>query len=184
MSADLNNSVFKYVADYSGLIIELRSDNRQLLELVFVKEKHKLVRDSTITDPIKKALSFLDDYFRGVKSNIGIFFNTDFSENKSVNNPEKLNLDMSNYSEKEICIYKELLKIEWGKTISYSEIALKSGIPRGARFAGNCMAGNRYPVIIPCHRVIKKDGSIGNYTGGVGIKELLLNREKKRKGTC
>jgi len=180
MAANRSNNTFTYIADYSGLIIKLRSDDMQLLGFDFIKEKKKPEPDSTIPAPIKKTLSFLDDYFRGVKSNIEIIFNTKFSEDKNTTGSEKLLLDMRDYTEKEISVYRELLKVKSGKTISYSDIALKSGIPRGARFAGNCMAGNRYPVIIPCHRVINKDGSTGNYSGGVGIKEFLLRHERDK----
>jgi O-6-methylguanine DNA methyltransferase len=66
-----------------------------------------------------------------------------------------------------------------GTTVSYGELASMSGIPGGARFIGNCMAKNRFPVLIPCHRVIKSDGSIGNFSGGVEVKEFLLDHETK-----
>ena len=84
---------------------------------------------------------------------------------------------MSSYTVNEIRIYKKLLEIRPGKTISYGDLAEYSGIARGARFTGNCMAKNNFPLIIPCHRVIKKDGSIGNYGGGVEIKKFLLKHE-------
>jgi O-6-methylguanine DNA methyltransferase len=99
----------------------------------------------------------------------------------SEKNPCKLYLKVSGYTDKEIEIYKNLLNVKPGKTLSYSELALISGITGGARFAGNCMARNIFPVIIPCHRVVKKDGSMGNYTGGVWIKELLLKHEQSCK---
>jgi len=179
MPGNQRNSIFEYIADYSGFIIKLRSDHTTLLELSFIEKKCKLKENNKLMDPLKKALTFLDDYFRGVKSSIEIIFYTGLSRDKCPGDSRKLFLNMNGYTEKEISVYKELMKVEPGRTVSYSEIASRSGIPRGARFAGNCMAANRFPVIIPCHRVIKKDGSIGNYTGGAEIKKFLLKHEKE-----
>lgn len=170
--------IFKHTVSYSGLVIELVSDEMQILEINFSKDKKNKVNDK-LSDPVKKAVSYLDDYFNGKKSKIGIIFNTKNTVKKFPDNSSKLYLDMTGYTDKEVQIYSELMKVAPGKTVSYSELALKGGAPRGARFAGNCMAGNRFPVIVPCHRVIKSDGSIGNYSGGVGIKELLLKHEKE-----
>jgi O-6-methylguanine DNA methyltransferase len=86
-------------------------------------------------------------------------------------------LDLSDFTPKEIAVYRELLKIPSGKAISYLKLSEKAGIPSGARFVGNAMAGNAFPIIIPCHRVIKSGGAIGNYSGGIGIKEFLLRHE-------
>lgn len=176
MTAKKNIPVFEFEADYSGLLIKFLSDEKQLLEIEFIKVKQK-INKNRIPDPIDKTLSYLDDYFCGVESKIEIVFNTAFSEEKIIAGKKRLMLDMNGYTEKEISIYRELLKIRPGSTTSYGELALKSGIQRGARFAGNCMAANRFPVIIPCHRVINKNGSIGNYSGGEGIKEFLLAHE-------
>jgi methylated-DNA-[protein]-cysteine S-methyltransferase len=52
-----------------------------------------------------------------------------------------------------------------------------AGMPRAARFVGNTMANNRYPVFIPCHRVIKSDGSPGGFGGGTALKEKMLALE-------
>lgn len=175
----IEKNIFKHTVNYSGLAIELVSDDIQLLEINFSKDK-KIKGDDTLPDPVKKAVSFLDDYFYGKKSKITVVFNTKNPVKKSSDNSNKLFLDMAGYTEKEVQIYRELMKVGPGKTVSYSELAHKGGVERGARFAGNCMAGNRFPVIIPCHRVLKADGSIGNYSGGAGIKEFLLKHEMEK----
>jgi methylated-DNA-[protein]-cysteine S-methyltransferase len=54
-------------------------------------------------------------------------------------------------------------------------------VPGGGRFVGNAMAKNMFPVFIPCHRVIKSDGAMGYYSGGVHIKEFLLAHELGNK---
>jgi O-6-methylguanine DNA methyltransferase len=89
-----------------------------------------------------------------------------------------LQMDVSEFTKKEISVYRELLQVPFGRTISYGVLAARAGIPGGARFIGNTMAKNNFPVIIPCHRVINADGSMGNYSGGTHIKKLLLDHEK------
>ncbi len=179
MPGSIDNNRYFHIVSYSGFMIELSSTDRLLLKLDFVKKK-KIKNSAAIPDTLKEALSFLDDYFSGRKNKTEICF-VKSGEVLSRDHSGKLLLDMSDYTEKEINIYRNLLSVESGKTVSYSELASASGIKDGARFAGNCMAGNRFPIIIPCHRVIKKDGAMGNYTGGVEIKEFLLNHEKNLK---
>ncbi len=73
------------------------------------------------------------------------------------------------------------MKIPYGETKSYQEIAREAGSPKGFRAVG--MANHKNPIIIviPCHRVIGKDGSLTGYGGGLELKEELLALEKKYK---
>ena len=77
----------------------------------------------------------------------------------------------------QIKIWKELLKIQYGKTTSYGEIAKK--IKTSPRYVGNVCGQNNLLLIIPCHRVIKSDGSLGGFSGlgGIKLKKKLLNLE-------
>jgi len=77
----------------------------------------------------------------------------------------------------QINIWKELAKIKYGKTTSYGAIARK--FQTSPRYVGNVCGQNKLLVIIPCHRVIKSDGSIGGFSGlgGVKFKKKLLNLE-------
>jgi methylated-DNA-[protein]-cysteine S-methyltransferase len=73
-------------------------------------------------------------------------------------------------------------KIEWGQTISYTELARRAGNERAVRAAASVMRNNRFPLIIPCHRVIRSDGTIGGFMGkqtgkAVELKKRLLERE-------
>ncbi|MDA3870793.1 MAG: methylated-DNA--[protein]-cysteine S-methyltransferase [Candidatus Marinimicrobia bacterium] len=68
--------------------------------------------------------------------------------------------------------------IPYGNTKSYSEIAKIIDNPLSSRAVGNATGKNPIPIIIPCHRVIKKDNSIGGFTGGLEIKKYLLNLER------
>jgi len=70
-------------------------------------------------------------------------------------------------------------RIPYGRTVSYAELAARAGTPAAARAVGNCMAGNRIPLVIPCHRVVRSDGGLGNYSaaGGIQTKRRLLDME-------
>ena len=79
----------------------------------------------------------------------------------------------------QIKVWKEIAKIPKGKTKTYKEIAIKIGHPNNARAVANACGKNPYPLIIPCHRVIRSDGSLGGYSGkgGLKTKRFLLKKE-------
>jgi len=64
-----------------------------------------------------------------------------------------------------------------GWVSTYKRIAHHLGIPNGARVVGNALARNPFPIIIPCHRAVKTNGSLGGYQGGVKLKRVLLEME-------
>ncbi len=77
-------------------------------------------------------------------------------------------------------IWESLSTVEVGQTISYSELAKLAGFnPRAARATGNAVRSHHLPLLIPCHRVVKTDGGLGNYSGGDGCetKQWLLKHE-------
>lgn len=74
-------------------------------------------------------------------------------------------------------IYKKLLEVPRGKITTYGELAKAVGLKNGQRAVGKIMNKNPYPVIIPCHRVVKSDGKIGGYAYGEEIKSDMLARE-------
>lgn len=75
-------------------------------------------------------------------------------------------------------VWEELLKIPYGKTVTYKEIAQRIGNPKASRAVG--MANNKNPIviIIPCHRVIGINNNLTGYSGGVEIKQKLLELER------
>lgn len=75
-------------------------------------------------------------------------------------------------------VWSELLKISYGRTISYEELAHRVGIPNACRAVGTANGMNRIAIIIPCHRVINKSGKLGGYGGGLRRKEWLLALEQ------
>jgi AraC family transcriptional regulator, regulatory protein of adaptative response / methylated-DNA-[protein]-cysteine methyltransferase len=76
-------------------------------------------------------------------------------------------------------VWKELLTIKYGKTLSYEEMAKKVGVPKGQRAVGHANGLNRIALVIPCHRVVNKNGNLGGYGGGLWRKEKLLRLEKE-----
>jgi methylated-DNA-[protein]-cysteine S-methyltransferase len=68
-----------------------------------------------------------------------------------------------------------------GQTLSYAQVAAKAGSPGAARAVGQCMATNRIPLVIPCHRVVQSGGGLGGYSapGGLDLKRRLLDMEAK-----
>ena len=74
-------------------------------------------------------------------------------------------------------VWKSLRKIPVGKTWSYAELAKRAGSPDAVRAAGTACGSNLIAPIIPCHRVVKSGGALGNYGYGVKIKEWLLRHE-------
>lgn len=74
-------------------------------------------------------------------------------------------------------VWKVMRDIPAGMTISYAQLAKKAGSPAAFRAAGSACGNNLIAPIIPCHRIIKSDGTLGNYGYGVAIKEKLLRLE-------
>ena len=71
-------------------------------------------------------------------------------------------------------------KIPYGQTVTYSQLASQTGSPRAARAVGSVMAANRFPLVVPCHRVVGANGRLGGFSApdGVRMKQHLLNLER------
>ena len=74
-------------------------------------------------------------------------------------------------------VWQELRRIPAGETRSYAQIAAAAGNPNAVRAAGSANGANHVPVLIPCHCVVRSDGSLGGYAYGLEIKQKLLERE-------
>ena len=77
-------------------------------------------------------------------------------------------------------VWRQIKKIPKGQTRSYAWLAKMAGKPKAFRAAANACGANPIPILIPCHRVIRSDGSIGGFSGPLRLKKLLLRRE----GVC
>ena len=76
-------------------------------------------------------------------------------------------------------VWRELERIPYGRTLSYGGLAERVGRPKAARAVGAANGRNPLPIVIPCHRVIGRDGSLTGYGGGLRFKKALLELERK-----
>lgn len=104
----------------------------------------------------------LDQYFRG--------------ERRAFELP--LTLDGSEFQRR---VWSELLKIPYGETVSYGEIAARIGNPKAVRAVGLANGSNHIAIVVPCHRVIGANGSLTGYGGGLPIKTKLLELERSQR---
>lgn len=95
-------------------------------------------------------------------------------------------LDDTGYTPFQSAVWKACRRIPYGRTNSYRDLAERVGKPRGARAVGMAMRRNPWPIVVPCHRVCRSDGTLGGYsgTGGVSFKECLLALESCESEVC
>jgi methylated-DNA-[protein]-cysteine S-methyltransferase len=74
-------------------------------------------------------------------------------------------------------VLRATAKVPFGQVITYSQAAERAGSPRAFRAAGSALGSNPIPIVVPCHRVIRSGGDIGNYGGGPELKRFLLELE-------
>ena len=140
--------------------IQLPDTEKEAVKKKLLKDIEGAERDSTVFSALKtKVLSYYQGHlvnFRDIRVQIDNF--TPFQQNVLIN----------------------LQKIIYGHTVTYSQLAELAGSPRASRAIGSVMAATPLPLIIPCHRVIKSDGTLGNFSGpgGSETKKRMLNLEK------
>ena len=119
-----------------------------------------LIRDAEALAVVEREVT---EYFRGERSEFD------------------MELDLSALSEFERQVLEELTEaIRFGQVIPYSTLAKRLGKPKAARAVGNAVGANPVPIIVPCHRVVRLDGSLGGYGGGIEYKERLLEIEGRQ----
>ena len=120
--------------------------------------------ENTLSECIaKQTIKELDEYFSGTRQVFDV------------------PLELSHGTEFQIKVWQTLCQIPYGQTISYKELADRVGQPSAYRACANANGKNLISLIVPCHRVIASDGTLGGYTGGLKIKKTLLALEK---ATC
>lgn len=145
-------------------------ENKPLIEIIFLPcSRNKLVAK------IKKEYSETSIAERNINDNIAerilsLYAGSEVNFDYSLLNWSKL----TKFSAK---VLKQTGKIPRGKVATYSGLAVKIGSPQAARAVGTALANNPFPLIIPCHRVVRTDGSLGGFGGGIKMKKELLARE-------
>ncbi len=131
--------------------------------LVFISlSKPQIPISFNPTPCLNKAVSQLNEYFNSKRTSFDL----------------PLNLKGTKF---QIKVWQALLSIPYAQTVSYQDIALKIGNPRAVRAVGAANAKNPLAIVIPCHRVIGKNGKLTGYNGGLSVKEFLLNLERNNK---
>jgi len=115
------------------------------------------------------------EHFPSLKRLVGLVKR--YFQGQEIDSPWEM-MDMERFSPAQERVYRQVARIPYGRVSTYGQVARDAGFSRGARFVGNCMARNPYPVFIPCHRVIRSDGSLGGFGGGLDLKRRMLELEK------
>ena len=136
--------------------IYISADKKNILEISFNKPNY----DKNETPLIKKTFLELEEYFNGQRKTFDL----------------PLKLEGTDFQKK---VWKELIKIPYGKTISYKELATSIGNEKACRAVGMANNKNKIMIVIPCHRVIGSNGDLTGYAGGLNIKQQLLELEAK-----
>lgn len=94
---------------------------------------------------------------------------------------DDVELDLTPYTSFAHEVLTACRQIGWGQTKTYGELAAACGAPGAARAVGNVMASNRFPLVVPCHRVVAAGGRLGGFSApqGVAMKERLLDMERR-----
>ncbi len=131
-------------------------DPEAMLELLAARVSARIVEAPDRLEPVEREL---DEYFAGRRRRFD------------------LALDWTLIGPFGRRVLKRTSAIPYGGYLSYGEVAAEAGSPRGARAAGNVLGSNPIPIVIPCHRVLRSQGALGGYGGGLDRKRFLLELE-------
>lgn len=137
-------------------LIKIESQDKYITSIGFVEQWTGTSGEES--GLVTTCINELEEYFFGKRNSFSI--------------PLKLN---GSHFEKQV--WNELMNIPYGQTISYEQLAIKLGDLKKIRAAGRANGKNPIAIVVPCHRVIGKDGSLVGYAGGLDRKEFLLNLE-------
>jgi len=139
--------------------LQIEAHDTFITSIKFIDENQGIIPDNdSNSEVLDKCMHELKEYFEGSRKSFTVSFipsGTDF--------------------EKEV--WMELVKIPFGQTISYEQLAIRLGDINKIRAAARANGKNPIPILIPCHRVIGKDGSLVGFSGGLHRKEWLLSHE-------
>ncbi len=142
--------------------LHLVSDDKSLLSVGLggPKPSLKFKSGGKACSVLTEAVTQLEEYFRGERVKFTL--------------PTK-----ANGTEFQLKAWRSLAEIPYGKTISYREQAEKLGARKAFRAVGSANGRNPLPIIVPCHRVVASDGTLGGYAGGLKMKARLLEIERR-----
>lgn len=142
-----------YIKD--KISIKILADDNDIVNISFIQNKDE---KENVNKIIEKCKSQLEEYFNGKRKIFDVNYKIEGTE----------------FQRK---VWNELLKIDYGITISYKEVAERIGNAKSVRAVANAIGKNRIGIIIPCHRVIGSNGTLTGYAGGLENKQKLLDIE-------
>ena len=145
--------------------LTIQVGQRGVFDLSFPRRAQQLDPDSRDEAALADVTSQLDEYFAG--------------ERRAFD----LELDLRG-TELQLDVWRGLLEIPYGTTLSYSELARRAGRPDVVRAVGAAVGQTPVPIVVPCHRVIGKDGTLTGYGGGLHRKQTLLELEHLTAGVA
>jgi methylated-DNA-[protein]-cysteine S-methyltransferase len=134
-------------------------DHDRVLDAIAAKVSPRILRSPRRLDDTAREL---DEYFTGARTSFD------------------LRLDFALSQGFRCTVLDHLPQIGFGHTESYAQVAQATGSPRAVRAVGTACATNPLPLVVPCHRVVRSDGSYGQYAGGAEAKRMLLRMEASR----
>lgn len=137
-------------------ILKIAEDDQGITEVSFQEEIGADQKEGSLY--LEKTLRQLEEYFAGIRRSFDV----------------PLSLKGTEFQKK---VWHALKEIPYGHTACYQEVAAMIGNEKASRAIGNANHHNPVVIIVPCHRVIRADGSIGGYGGGIRRKKYLLNLE-------
>ena len=150
------NYAVTYFSSPVGLL-RISGMKNAVMKIEFVQIAHDDMHDA---ESLQNVVQQLDEYFAGVRTSFNLPIH-----------PEGTHFQLN--------VWEQLQQIPFGKTVSYEDIARRLGDIKLIRAAATANGRNPLPIVIPCHRVIGKDGSLTGYSGGLWRKKWLLDFEMR-----
>lgn len=163
---ELSLMVFQTRLGWVGIVYSMKGLQRLILPMASTEETLSAVKDLPLSMddsdsvPLGDLPQRLQQYFNGER--------VDFYDR----------LDLSGATRFQQSVWEVARSIPHGQTRSYGWVAEQLRKPRAVRAIGQALGKNHLPIIIPCHRVIRSDGNLGGFRGGLDMKKLLLQLEK------
>lgn len=153
----MQNNIYVSYIDSPLDYIEIHANKDKIINIEFIEKKRYEDKTNNI---IEQAKNQLREYFNGER----MMFD--------------LPLQISGTTFQEL-VWQELVKIPYGQTLSYGDIAKNINNPKASRAVGNANNKNKFSIVIPCHRVIGANGNLVGFGSGVWRKKWLLEHENK-----
>jgi len=151
----------RFLASPVGLL-RISADARGVTAIDLVTKRHKVQHsgDAKARSHAETAVTQLREYFDGQRRHFDV----------------PLHMHGTEFQQR---AWKTMRKIRYGATMSYAQQARAMGSPKAVRAVGSANGANPIPIIVPCHRVIASDGSLGGYALGLKMKQFLLEIERR-----